>query len=180
MERRFFITYFVVLALALLVTTIVTPGGASWQNAADLADYLLVTTVKTAASMIIAFLLNSVFFSYVFGMNWAEILGKARETNNQSHIVVFGANIVVATIMVAATPFTNLTQFIQFLLLKGTIGLALGTLLTFGAIRLFGIKSIREFREMVERPNNDNHAWIALFVMACSMVIAMTSFAPGP
>ncbi len=133
--------------------------------------YLVVKLVELALIAIISFFLVWVFFSAVLDTPLRNLKKKFREGGNDSHAIITVGIILSVAWMVASSGGQSLWQHLYHICTRGSLAYAISVFVTVIMARIWGVKTMDQFRDHVESIYNDSYSILVAAVLVISMIV---------
>lgn len=141
---------------------------------AETGDHLLKVLVKIVLIIIFTLIFSSLYFKFILHTPLVALRDKLRESNNDSHAYIIGGIIGSLVVVFTKAGGANLHQYLYQLGTRATAGYFVAIVITLAVTRVFGIRSVHEFRSYINRPNNDSYAILVLIILIASLFVAMS------
>lgn len=144
---------------------------------ASLGSYLLEFVVEFAVKIAITFglgmLLAWVVFFNVLDTPLEDLRRKFEESHNDSHAIMLGGILGACAIMLIGAGGQSLREYLFAVLMQGSLAMAVATIMTICVARLFGVRSMDQFRDWIQTEDNDSYAVIVVAIWLASLALAM-------
>lgn len=114
-------------------------------------------------------------FTHVLDTPFSLLGSKFRKPRNDSHAIVLVGLITEAVLLVIMVSASGFDQFLYFIMTRGALGEIVGTMATLVIARIFGVRSMDDFRDEVEKEDNDTFATLVVGVKIATFALALAS-----
>jgi hypothetical protein len=138
-------------------------------------NYLPELAFKLTFVVVFSIIQSWLFFRFVLQVHsLGELKEKFRASHNDSHAwLLLGIAGSAVAIFTMSGGF-NAHQYLYCFLTKGPIGYVIAFGLTAIISRIFGVKSMADFKSWVETEDNDSYSILVVGILILSMVLAMS------
>ena len=171
----FLVLWFVILAFIFGIGTVFIPpsGVVVARTFGKLEGYAGELAIKFLIVSLIALFQTYLLFTHVLDAPLSRLKERFARSHNDSHayllVGIVGAGIAAVTMSNGA----SLAEYFYQLCTRAAIGYAVATILTIFLARLFGVRSMDEFRDWIDAEDNDSYAILVSGTMIGSMALAM-------
>ncbi|MDD4937627.1 MAG: hypothetical protein PHX34_01195 [Candidatus Shapirobacteria bacterium] len=140
----------------------------------ETGDHLLKVLIKIVMVIIFTLALGSLYFRFILGIPFSSLKEKLKESHNDSHTIIISGIAISLAIAFLMAGGINLRQYLYQICTKGIIGYLVAIIITLIMTRMAGVKSVGEFRDLVNTPSNDSHAILISSILTASLLISMS------
>ncbi len=171
-------TFFILLSV--LVAGLFAAGYILSPESAPTMNTLLVYLGRLAVRFTIAAAFGLLYFAFfwttVLELEVTDISNKMKQNGNDSYsiIIVTFLFALPATILLFAGGNT-VSEFASAALTKGSVGIAIGSLLSVTIARLFKVNSLGDFAGWIFEPDNNNYVILITSAFVASVAVAVAA-----
>jgi hypothetical protein len=138
-----------------------------------IGNYLPKIGIVFVLAVVLTLIQSFLFLKLCLGIPVSGIKKRFEESHNDSHAYLIGGIAASVAVALVFSSGVNLHQYLYSLCIKAPVGYLFAVLATTVVARIFGVKSMQEFRNWINTPDNDSYAILVSVIMVVSMILAM-------